>query len=207
LLASDFRLARAKFSSCVPSPPFPLNRKKKYGNLVGDAYVKWLADFAMLFREYLTADGSIVLEMGNSWNPGSPTMSTLALEALLAFMEAGKLNLCQQFICHNPGRLPSPVQWVNRQRIRVKDSFTQVWWMSPSEYPRADNKAVLQPYSPSMLKLLGEQEYNPGKRPSQHKIGQASFLKNHGGSIPSNVLSRLHAAPRPCSGNQIGPDR
>ncbi len=171
------------------SPPFPLNRKKKYGNLSGDSYVEWLASFAILLREYLTTDGSIVLELGNSWNPGSPTMSTLALRALLAFMDAGEFHLCQQFICHNPARLPSPVQWVNRERIRVKDSFTHVWWMSPTEYPRADNKAVLRPYSASMLKLLDEQDYNPGKRPSEHNIGPASFLKDHGGAIPSNVLS------------------
>lgn len=26
------------------SPPFPLNRAKKYGNLMGDEYKKWLCD-------------------------------------------------------------------------------------------------------------------------------------------------------------------
>ena len=29
-------------------------------------------------------------------------MSTLSLEALLAFKKAGKLHLCQHVICHNP---------------------------------------------------------------------------------------------------------
>src|SRR5947199_507870 len=80
------------------SPPFPLNRKKKYGNLQGNAYVKWLADFAPLFRKFLKKDGSIVMEMGNAWEPGKPVMSTLALEALLEFLRKGKLHLCQQFI-------------------------------------------------------------------------------------------------------------
>ena len=28
------------------SPPFPLNRKKKYGNLTGKTYKSWLAKFA-----------------------------------------------------------------------------------------------------------------------------------------------------------------
>ena len=68
------------------SPPFPLNRKKRYGNLQGEAYVNWLADFAPRFAKLLKPDGSIVMELGNAWEPGHPVMSTLALRALLAFL-------------------------------------------------------------------------------------------------------------------------
>src|SRR4051794_7807756 len=67
------------------SPPFALNRKKRYGNLKGREYVDWLASFAELFSELLTKNGSIVLEIGNGWEAGQPTMSTLPLEALLEF--------------------------------------------------------------------------------------------------------------------------
>ncbi|MHB8719437.1 MAG: DNA-methyltransferase [Candidatus Dormibacteria bacterium] len=171
------------------SPPFPLNRKKAYGNLSGDAYIEWLADFAPKLRDYLTPDGSIVLELGNSWEQGQPTMSTLGLRALLAFLAKADLHLCQQFVCHNPARLPSPVQWVNIDRSRVKDAFTHVWWMSPVTRPKADNRAVVTPYTDRMLKLLHRGEYNAGKRPSEHGIGSASFLKDNGGAIPPNVLT------------------
>src|SRR4051794_18441779 len=80
------------------SPPFPLNTKKKYGNLQGDKYVEWLASFGPLFKKILKPRGSIVIELGNAWEPGRPVMSTLALKALLAFLEAGKFALCQQFV-------------------------------------------------------------------------------------------------------------
>jgi DNA modification methylase len=40
-----------------------------------------------------------------------------------------------------------------------------------------------------MLRLLRDQDYNHGKRPSEHKIGAESFLTDHGGAIPSNVLT------------------
>ncbi len=170
------------------SPPFPLNTKKKYGNLQGDKYVGWLAGFASLFRSYLREAGSLVVELGNAWEPGKPVMSTLALKALLALQEAGKFYLCQEFICYNPVRLPSPAQWVNVERIRLKDSFTRLWWMSPSERPKADNRRVLREYSDSMKKLLASGKYNHGKRPSEHHIGEKSFLKNNGGAIPANVL-------------------
>ena len=171
------------------SPPFPLTRKKKYGNLQGQEYVDWLSSFALAFRDYLKPDGSIVIELGNSWEPNRPVMSTLNLQALLAFLNEGKFNLCQQFVHHNPARLPSPAQWVNVERIRVKDAFTYIWWMSPCDRPWANNRNVLVPYSPSMKKLLSSQKYNHGKRPSEHSIGQTSFLTNNKGAIPSNVLT------------------
>lgn len=129
------------------------------------------------------------MEVGNAWEPGRPVMSTLALEALLAFLKEGDFQLCQQFVWHNPARLPSPAQWVNIERIRVKDSFTHLWWMSPTDRPKADNRRVLQEYSAAMQKLLQTQKYNAGKRPSQHGIGATSFLSDNKGAIPSNVIS------------------
>src|SRR5258707_7575540 len=110
-----FQSARAKqllgkVQLIFTSPPFPLNTKKAYGNLQGDEYTDWLAKFAPLFKQMLTPTGSIVLEMGNAWEPGEPVMSTLALEGLLKFLKAGDLKLAQQFICHNPARLPRPGQ-------------------------------------------------------------------------------------------------
>ncbi len=179
---------RGKVRLIFTSPPFPLNRKKKYGNLQGGDYVRWLASFAPILRDLLAEDGSIVIEMGNAWEPGQPVMSTLALEALLAFLRGGRLHLCQQFVCYNPSRLPTPAQWVNIERARVKDAYTHLWWMSPTEKPRADNRRVLKTYSPAMLRLLASGKYNAGRRPSEHHIGNTSFLRNNSGAIPSNVL-------------------
>jgi site-specific DNA-methyltransferase (cytosine-N4-specific) len=112
-------------------------------------------------------------------------MSTLALEALLAFLRKGEFVLCQQFICYNPARLPSPAQWVNVERIRVKDAYTHLWWMSTIDRPKANNRNVLKEYSGSMQKLLKSKKYNAGARPSEHHIGEKSFLRNNKGAILS----------------------
>src|SRR4051812_48682299 len=85
-IAADLK---RKVDLIFTSPPFPLNRKKKYGNLTGEAYVDWLADFAVEFQRLLKPKGSIVIEVGNAWERGKPAMSTLALKALLAFLERG----------------------------------------------------------------------------------------------------------------------
>lgn len=179
---------KGKINLIFTSPPFPLNRKKKYGNLQGEEYVAWLSSLATTFRSYLAPHGSIVIELGNAWVPGSPTMSTLPTKALLGFLEAGNFHLCEEFICFNPARLPSPAQWVNVKRARVKDAFTRAWWMSPAERPKANNRRVLIPYSDSMKQLLLRGKYNAGRRPSEHNIGKRSFLVDHGGAIPPNVL-------------------
>lgn len=170
------------------SPPFPLNRKKRYAHKDGEAYLKWLGGLAPRLVRLLKPKGSLVVEIGNAWEPGRPVMSLLPLKSLMAIAERGELNICQQFVCHNPARLPSPAQWVTVERIRVKDSYTHVWWMSPDEKPDANNRRVLKPYSPAMRELLERQTYNDGRRPSGFDISPKSFLQDHGGAIPPNAL-------------------
>lgn len=189
LTSADLVAFRGKVNLVFTSPPFPLRRKKKYGNRQGEAYIDWIGGFAPILRDFITDEGSIVMEVGNSWEPGEPVMSTLALRALLGFMEAADLRLCQQFIWHNPARLPSPAQWVNIERIRVKDSFTHIWWFAKTTKPKANNRNVLTGYSEAMKKLLRDRKYNQGKRPSEHNIGQTSFFQDNNGAIPSNVLT------------------
>lgn len=188
LEAESFLRLKGQVNLIVTSPPFPLVRKKRYGNANGEVYLEWLEALASPLTDLLTDDGSIVIEIGNAWEPGIPVMSTLPLEALLAFKKAAKLNLCQHVICHNPARLPSPAAWVNLKRSRLKDSFTHVWWLSKSVDPKADNRRVLNPYSKDMRNLLKSQKYNAGARPSGHVISETGFLKDHGGAISANVL-------------------
>lgn len=188
--SKTFDKLRGKVNLIITSPPFPLNKKKQYGNLQGKEYKKWLSEFAPLFSELLTTDGSIVIEIGNAWNSNSPTQSTLPIESLLEFLKNKRsgLKLCQEFICYNPSRLPSPAQWVTINRIRTVDSFTRVWWMAKDDNPKADNSKILRPYSSSMKQLLKSKKFNSGNRPSEHRISEKGFLKKNGGSIMHNLL-------------------
>ena len=190
---SDYK---GKINLIFTSPPFPLSRQKSYGNRTGWNYLCWLRNLAPKLTDLLTPDGSVVVEIGNCWEPGKPVMSTLPLRSLLEFQEAGNLHLCQQFVAHNPARLPSPAQWVTIKRTRVKDSYTNLWWMSPIQEPKANNRNVLTEYSDSMKELLRRQNYNRGKRPSGHDIVGDTFLKDNGGAIPPNVLTFANTSSR-----------
>lgn len=186
-LAEDLH---GKVQLILTSPPFPLNNKKSYGNLQGDQYLEWISSMAPLWSELLTDTGSIVVELGNAWEPGRPVQSLLPLQALMGFAShpEANLRLCQQFVCYNPSRLPSPANWVTVNRIRLTDSYTNVWWFSKSDYPKADNRRILRPYSKSMRKLHQKGSYNHGKRSSEHTIGETSFLTDNGGSIAHNFF-------------------
>ena len=170
------------------SPPFPLSRAKRYGNMTGDEYLEWFSSLAPLFSTILSDDGSIVIEIGSAWEKGIPVHSTLPIETLLKFKERGNYYLCQEFINYNPSALPAPIEWVNKQRVRVKDSFTRIWWLSKCPNPKANNRNVLTEYSHQMKKLIEKKSYNFGKRPSEHVIGENSFSVDNGGAIPGNVI-------------------
>lgn len=183
-----FSELEGKVDLIITSPPFPLNNKKKYGNLLGDEYKKWFISLAPLYEKLLSETGSIVIEIGNAWENDRPVQSLLHLECLLGFVKNSNLRLIQEFICYNPSKLPSPAQWVTVNRIRTVDSYTHVWWLAKNDYPKADNLKVLRPYSKSMKSLLKKQKYNSGKRPSEHNISEKGFLKDNGGSISHNFF-------------------
>lgn len=78
---------------------------------------------------------------------------------------------------------------MNKRKIRVKDSVNVVWWLSKGEWPKADVKRVLAPYSERMKKLIKDPDafYKPKGRPSGHDIAK-SFGVDNGGAIPPNLL-------------------
>src|SRR6266571_2173372 len=131
LRSAATRRLLGKVQLILTSPPFPLNRAKRYGNARAEDYEEWLRKFARLFKQLLRRNGSVVIELGNAWQPGRPVMSTR---------------------------------------------------------PKADNRNVLREYSSAMKHLLTSRSYNSGTRPSEHRIGRFSFLRDNGGAIPPNVL-------------------
>jgi DNA methylase len=198
LLSPRAKRLQNRVQLIITSPPFPLNSKKSYGNLSGQAYVDWIASLAAPLSRLIPENGSIVIEIGNAWEPGRPVQSLMHIKALLAFLEAegAGLRLCQEFICYNPARMPSPAQWATVERSRTVDSFTHIWWFARSDKPKADNRRVLRPYSDSMKTLLATNKFNRGKRPSMHSVREGAFAIDHGGSIAHNLFELEAIDPR-----------
>lgn len=173
----------------LTSPPFALQREKEYGNKGQDEYIGWLAQFAEVVYQKLKDDGSFVLDLGGAYEKGKPVRSLYNFRIPIHFCDEIGFFLAEDFYWFNPSKLPSPIEWVNKRKIRAKDSVNTVWWFSKSEFPKADVSRVLTEYSDRMKKLLEDPEkfYDPKKRPSGHDIS-TGFGKDNGGAIPSNLL-------------------
>ncbi len=173
----------------VTSPPFALQRQKEYGNKEQSEYVEWLTEFARLVYAKLKPTGSFVLDLGGAYEKGIPVRSLYNFRVLIRFCDEVGFRLAEDFYWFNPSKLPSPIEWVNKRKLRAKDSVNTVWWLSKSEWPKANVSQVLAPYSDRMKKLIADPSayYTPKKRPSGHDIGEG-FAKNNGGAIPSNLL-------------------
>lgn len=171
------------------SPPFALQRQKAYGNEDQDTYVDWLLGFCQEVRRVLRPSGSFVLDLGGAYRKGRPVRSLYNYRVLLRLCDELEFRLAEEFFWHNPAKLPSPIEWVNKRKIRAKDSVNTVWWLSKEDYPKADIRRVLVPYSRRMRKLLEDacRFYTPKKRPSGHDIS-GRFSEENGGAIPSNLL-------------------
>jgi site-specific DNA-methyltransferase (cytosine-N4-specific) len=183
------QLPNSSLNLVITSPPFALQREKEYGNRNQDDYIEWLEQFARLIYQKLRDDGSFVLDLGGSYRRGVPVRSLYNFRVLIRFCDEIGFHLAEDFYWHNSSKLPSPIEWVNKRKLRAKDSVNTVWWFSKTEHPKADVSKVLTEYSDRMKKLLEDPDgfYTPKKRPSGHDIGKG-FAKDNGGAIPSNLL-------------------
>jgi DNA modification methylase len=182
-------LADDSVNLVLTSPPFALQRQKEYRELAQHEYVDWLSGFAEALIPKLKSDGSLVIDLGGAYEKGTPSRSLYNFRVLLKLCDDLGYTLAQDFYWHNPSKLPSPIEWVNKRKLRAKDTVNTVWWFSKTPWPKADVSKVLAEYSDRMKKLLQDPEafYTPKLRPSGHDIS-TGFGKDNGGAIPANLL-------------------
>ena len=173
----------------LTSPPFALQRQKAYGNVDQDEYVAWLFEFCEKIHRVLSPTGSFVLDLGGAYQSKRPVRSLHNYRILIRLCDELEFRLAEEFFWFNPSKLPSPIEWVNKRKIRAKDAVNTVWWLSKTDFPKANVSNVLVPYSERMKKLHSNpaKYYTPKDRPSGHDIGK-SFAIDNGGAIPSNLL-------------------
>ena len=176
----------ASVNLIVTSPPFALRRKKEYGNVDPDQYVAWFLRFAPDLKRVLAEDGSLVIDIGGSWESGQPTRSLYHFDLLIVMVREAGFHLAQEFFWYNPACIPSPAPWVTLSRVRVKSAVDTIWWLSKTLHPKANNRSVLVEYSADMRAKVGK-PFKTRKPPSGHVASPGPSADN-GGAIPSNLL-------------------
>jgi DNA methylase len=118
-------------NAVITSPPYALHFKKEYGNVDKQSYVQWMLPFAREIKRVLKKDGSFILNIGGSYDAWSPTRSLYHFKLLIALVDEIGFYLAQECFWHNPAKLPSPTEWVNVRRFRIKASNTFGGWPLP----------------------------------------------------------------------------
>src|SRR3546814_2085810 len=129
-------------------------------------------DFARLVHAKPKPTGSFGVDVGGAYQKGVPTRSLYHLRLPIRFCDEIGFFLAEDFYGHNPSKLPSPIEWVNKRKLRAKDSVNNVWWFSKTEWPKADVSKVLSPYSDRMKKLIE----NPDKFRSEEHTSELQSL-------------------------------
>jgi len=114
-----------------------------------------------------------------AYQKGVPVRSLYNFRVPIRLCDELGFFLAEDFYWFNPSKLPSPIEWVNKRKLRAKDAVNTVWWFSKTEWPKADVSRVLAPYSDRMKKLMEDPDkfYTPKLRPSGHDIGRG-FAKD-----------------------------
>ena len=176
----------------ITSPPFSLQRHKSYGEVEQDQYVDWMLKFGIAAYSKLKDTGSFVIDLGGAYQKGHPIKALYPFRFMLKMCDDVGYHLAQDMYWHNPSALPTPIEWVNKRKLRCKTSVNTVWWFSKSDFPKSNVKNVLVPYSSRMQNLIENPEgfvkAEGTIRPSGHVMGMKSWAKDNGGAIPSNLL-------------------
>jgi len=190
-------LEDASVDLVLTSPPFLLQRQKEYGNKLAPDYLNWFMDFAELVHKKLKDSGSFVVDLGGAYEKAQPVRSLYNYRLPIKLCDDLGFFLAEEFFWYNPSKLPGPIEWVNKRKIRVKDAVNTLWWFSKTQWPKADVSRVLKPYSEKMQNLLKDPPayYAPTTRPSGHAISEG-FAKDNGGAIPSNLLQLSNSDSR-----------
>lgn len=172
----------------VTSPPYALHFKKAYGNVDKTEYVDWFLTFAREMHRVLTDDGSFVLNIGGSYNKGTPTRSLYHYRLLIRLVDEIGFHLAQECFWFNPAKMPMPAEWVTVRKIRIKDSVEYIWWLAKTPWPKASNQRVLkEAFSPDMHRL-NRKGLKGTTRPGGYKINASWAEMKAKGAIPSNFI-------------------
>lgn len=191
-LLEHLRSTPTKVQLVVTSPPFPLQREKEYGRPAFESeFVNWFLPFARLIYDVLSDDGSFVVDLGPVYVKGKPIRSLYNYRLLISLVDDVGFFLAQDVFWFNPAKLPSPIEWVNKRKLRLKDAVNTVWWLAKTECPKVRLERVYLRYSARMEALLrlGERFYRPADRPSGHQVSDRFMgLPTDKGAIPPNLL-------------------
>ena len=118
--------------------------------------------------------GSIVVDVGNSYEKGGPKRSLYIYELALRLGEY--FEFCQEFYWFNTAKLPTPAEYVTKHRTRVKDSVNSVYWFAKDAKKAKANKTIISGYLKNIDRSLNKINRNTVEIHKKFAIPIASII-------------------------------
>lgn len=175
----------------VTAPPFH-TRNITEGKDACTQYLTWLTDILRQAGEKLKEEGSMVVVMPSAFCEGRPVQSLYLYEFILMMCNDLDFKLVQTFYWENTSMRTRYPEWVNKRKIRCKNTVSTILWFSKSDFPKANTKNVLKPYSKKHTTWMKRQTKFPVDvevRPTGGAVYPKEWAVNNGGAIPGTLLS------------------
>jgi site-specific DNA-methyltransferase (cytosine-N4-specific) len=194
--ATVFSSIDAPITLCVTSPPYPLARARRYGNVSEAHYVDWICKELEPVVKNLARGGSLCLNVSNDiFEPGMPSRSLYRQRLVLALCDRLGLHLMDELVWHNPTKPPGPVQWASLHRVQLNVGWEPIYWFTNDpKSVRSNNQRVLQEHTEQHLRLIrgGGEQREKVFSDGSYTLRKGSFANETPGKIPRNVLSFPH---------------
>lgn len=178
-------------SSCkliLTSPPYPVI-KRAYGRYGVAEWLAWMSDLVGLWKNLLTADGTLAVNLMDIFVPGSPALSPYPERFVLNTIDTHGLHLAGRMPWHSPTKLGN-IEWCVKRKVRPKNTLEHILLFSKSANPDWDiTRLPAEEYTPRRASELASDRARVGKirRPSGYDINEQAFQRG-AGPLPGNLI-------------------
>jgi DNA modification methylase len=201
ILSNNSTFPDSKIDLIVTSPPYADRRKKTYGGIEPEKYIKWFLTKSEQFYRILKPEGTFILNLKEKASNGE--RDTYVIELILELKKQGWL-WTEEFIWHKKNCFPG--KWPNRFR-NAWEPFFQFNKQKEFKMYQEEVMIPIGEWAENRLTNISEKDEIRTKSKSKSGFGRnVANWKNRKEVYPSNVLhlptecsNRNHSAVFPTS--------
>ncbi|MBB3267739.1 site-specific DNA-methyltransferase (cytosine-N4-specific) [Azospirillum sp. OGB3] len=181
-------IERGSLNLILTSPPYPVVNRA-YGKLSVPEWLSWMSRLTTLWRELLTDDGTLALNLGDVFVGGTPCLSPYVERYTLDAIDTHGMFLAGRMRWHSPTRL-GHIEWTAKRRVRPRNTLEHILLLSKTPHPDWDTRRLPpEPYSQRTIDgWEAAQKRGRNRRPSGYDINEQAFAPTGDGPLPGNLI-------------------
>lgn len=166
----------------ITSPPYP-SIQREYGTSAGEEWLDWMRRICEAVGTRMTADGSLVLNLGSTFRAGG-FEDVLPMRLVLALEDIG-LKLRQTLLWRKTNALAAPVEYVAKRKTLFRPSVERLYWFAAGS-PKAYTDRLCTAYKrrPSAT----DRRTRADRRPSGHTAREDAAFFAGTGRLPDDIF-------------------